>query len=226
MACEAPLNESMLEAAFARLPLLWLRHFGRSSVNAAQEAAAYHGLKGWGRTRFLVRKGRLLFAPTAPTGCVLRRTPILAWALLETLSRYPALPDVAVTFNCRDKPTFWLPEGPQPQGSYEKATTAVPRDGKPALVFSYTTGHTFSDVPLPDATFWGLPYARIRPWHQWLASTASASTPCEALPRRTSTRTPTLTLTPTQASEVPWEAKLDRMLWVGTAGVGNGKLGF
>ena len=72
----------------------------------------------------------------------------------------------------------------------------------PALVFSYTTGHTFSDVPLPDATFWGLPYARIPPWRTWLAKTAA------------------------HASASGWEAKIDQMLWVGTSGVGNGKLGF
>ena len=149
--------------------------------------ATYYGLKGWGRTFFVIRRGKLLYAAPKPTGCVLRRTPILAWALLETLERHPDLPDVAIAFNCRDKPTFWYPDGPQPQGSYERATTAVPNNGKPALAFSCalaaesrtasrlqtsghhaststaprlpadTTGHTFSDVPLPDYTFWGLP---------------------------------------------------------------------
>ena len=77
----------------------------------------------------------------------------------------------------------------------------MPRDGKPALAFSYTTGHTFSDVPLPDATFWGLPYARIPPWERWLVETASDPF-------------------------YEYSAKLPQMLWVGTTGVGNGKLGF
>ena len=127
----------------------------------------------------------------------------MAWALLEVIETHGKdIPDVVITLNCRDKPTYWYPDGPQPQGSYERATTAVPRDGKPALAFSYTTGHTFSDVPVPDATFWGLPYARIRPWEQWLASTAAVGSPSR------------------------WESKRDEMLWVGTTGVGNGKLGF
>ena len=77
------------------------------------------------------------------------------------------------------------------------------RDGKPALVFSYTTGHTFSDIPLPDYTFWGLPYARIPPWHTWLAQLDSVG-----------------------GGGTAWEQKKDQVLWVGTTGVGNGKLGF
>ena len=93
-------------------------------------------------------------------------------------------------------------DGPQPQGSYEIATTATTRDGRPALLFSYTTGHTYSDVPLPDYTFWGLPYAKIAPWQRWLEELDNGSIPSR------------------------WDAKLDRMLWVGTTGVGNGKLGF
>ena len=150
---------------------------------------------------FAVHKGRLLYAPIKPTGCVLRRTPIFAWALLDVLEKHRDLPDVVLPINCRDKPTFWLPDGPQPQGSYEIATTATSKDGKPALTFSYTTGHTFSDVPMPDYTFWGLPYARIRPWGQWLEETKDAKSSL-------------------------WENKRDQMLWVGTTGVGNGKLGF
>jgi len=194
-------NATAVDDGFARLPTHFLRHFAPHSMAFAQESAVYQGLKPWGRTRFVIHRGKLLFAPTLPSGCVLRRTPILAWALLSTLKRHPDLPDVAVTFNCRDKPTYWYPDGPQPMGSYEKATTAVPRDGKPALAFAYTTGHTFSDVPLPDATFWGLPYARIAPWDQWLRSTAAIA-------------------------HKPWESRIDQMLWVGTSGVGNGKLGF
>jgi ribosomal protein L21 len=87
----------------ARLPALWLRHWQPHSIGVAQERAAYSGLKGWGRTRFLIRNRRLLYAPTPPNGCVLRRTPILAWALLDTLERHPSLPDVSVLFNwCAD----------------------------------------------------------------------------------------------------------------------------
>ena len=108
---------------------------------------------------------------------------------------------MTIPFNCRDKPTYWYPDGPQPIGSYEKGTTATVRDGKPALAFAYTTGHTFSDIPLPDYTFWGLPYARIPPWEKWLAGRARAATS-------------------------HWSGKRDEMLWVGTTGVGNGKLGF
>lgn len=101
----------------------------------------------------------------------------------------------------RDKPTYWHPSGPQPQGSYEIGTTATSKDGRPALVFSYTTGHTFTDIPLPDATFWGLPYARIPSWEQWLRGLETGG-------------------------GVQWEQKQDTILWVGTTGVGNGKLGF
>ena len=202
------INTSEVAAGLDALPSHWLRHFSPHSVSAASLVATYRGLKGWGRTLFAIHRdnrgrGRLLFAPQGlgPNGCVLRRTPIFAWALLELLERHPSLPAVALPLNCRDKPTYWYPDGPQPQGSYEKATTATSKDGKPALAFSYTTGHTFSDVPLPDATFFGLPYARIPPWDQWLKTTAHA---------------------PTSS----WEAKRDQILWVGTTGVGNGKLGF
>lgn len=197
--CE--LNATAFSVGLQRLPAHWLRHFPQRAIGHVQTLQTYRGLKGWGRTLFTIRRGRLLYTPTPPTGCVLRRTPILAWALLELLERHPDLPDVAVPFNCRDKPTYWYPDGPQPQGSYEIGTTATVKDGRPALVFSYTTGHTFSDVPLPDCTFWGLPYARIPPWETWLAERAHA---------------------PTSS----WDAKIDRILWVGTTGVGNGKLGF
>ena len=229
------INATAVSVGLARLPAHWLRQFAPQSVGVPQERTTYSGLKGWGRTRFIIRRGRLLYAPTPPNGCVLRRTPILAWALLEALERHPTLPDVSVAFNCeataqitehpstpsafrlsvlkdarvrtpaltgRDKPTYWYPDGPQPQGNYEKATTATSKDGMAALVFSYTTGHTFSDVPLPDATFYGLPYARIPPWSQWLESLNDGR------------------------GGVSWASKLDKMLWVGTTGVGNGKLGF
>ena len=77
-----PLNISSLETALDALPAHWLRHFARGSVSAQQQLQTYSGLKGWGRTRFTIRKGRLHYTPHSPTGCVLRRTPILAWALL------------------------------------------------------------------------------------------------------------------------------------------------
>lgn len=60
----------------------------------------------------------------------------------------------------------------------------------PPLAFSYTTGRAFSDIPLPDYTYWGLPYADLPPWSDWLAYAAS---PANA-----------------------WEAKLDQMVWVGS----------
>ena len=97
MACR--FNESAVLDGLARLPKLWLRDFAPLSIGVSQERATYIGLKGWGRTRFLIRRGRLLYAPTPPNGCVLRRTPILAWALLETLERHPSLPDASIPFN-------------------------------------------------------------------------------------------------------------------------------
>ena len=117
------INATAVADALARLPSHWLRHFPPHSVSHVELRATYYGLKGWGRTFFVIRRGKLLYAAPKPTGCVLRRTPILAWALLETLERHPDLPDVAIAFNCRDKPTFWYPDGPQPQGSYERCTT-------------------------------------------------------------------------------------------------------
>ena len=104
-----------------------------------------------------------------------RRPPILAWALLETLKRHPSLPDVDIPVNCRDKP-----------GSSRRGKGFKP----PPLAFSYTTGREFSDVPLPDYTFWGLPYADLPPWPEWLHFAASP--------------------------ENAWERKLDKMVWVGS----------
>ena len=51
-------------------------------------------------------------------------------------------------------------------------------------------GRAFSDIPLPDYTYWGLPYADLPPWPDWLAFTSSA--------------------------ENAWETKLDQMIWVGS----------
>ena len=195
------LNATDIAAGFDALPAHWLRHWPPRSVSHTSITNTYKGLKGWGRTLFSIKRGKVRFAPLPPSGCVLRRTPIFAWALLELAERYPDLPAAVLPLNCRDKPTYWLPDGPQPHGAYEIGTTATPRDGKAALAFSYTTGHTFSDVPMPDYTFWGLPYARIPPWEAWLRESAAAPTS-------------------------HWEKKIDQMLWVGTTGVGNGKLGF
>jgi len=195
-----PFNDTLFREGLQQLPQHWLRHFSPRSISLGQQQKTWRGLKGWGRTLFVIQRGRLLYAPLAPTGCMLRRTPILAWALLETLERHPDLPDVSIPFNCRDQPLYWYPDGLQPQGGYEISTTATTSDGKPALVFSYTTGHTFSDIPFPDYTFWGLPYAHIPPWERWLAEREGAP----------SSR---------------WENKIDKLLWVGTTGVGNGAAG-
>ena len=195
-----PFNDTLFREGLQQLPQHWLRHFSPRSISLGQQQKTWRGLKGWGRTLFVIQRGRLLYAPLAPTGCMLRRTPILAWALLETLERHPDLPDVSIPFNCRDQPLYWYPDGPQPQGGYEISTTATTSDGKPALVFSYTTGHTFTDIPFPDYTFWGLPYAHIPPWERWLAEREGAP----------SSR---------------WENKIDKLLWVGTTGVGNGAAG-
>ena len=90
------INTSEVAAGLDALPSHWLRHFSPHSVSAASLVATYRGLKGWGRTLFAIHRdnrgrGRLLFAPQGlgPNGCVLRRTPILAWALLELLEPPP-----------------------------------------------------------------------------------------------------------------------------------------
>ena len=123
-------NETALGDALGHLPAHWLRHIKPRSIGPRELRQTYSSLKGWGRTLFVISRGRLLYLPTKPTGCVLRRTPILAWALLETLERHDDIPDVVIPFNCRDKPTFWMPDGPQPQTAYERGTTAVPVDGE------------------------------------------------------------------------------------------------
>ena len=110
------INATAVSDGLNRLPAHWLRHFARQSVGVPQDRAAYFGLKGWGRTRFIIRRGRLLYAPTPPNGCVLRRTPILAWALLEALERHPTLPDVSVAFNC--EATAQVPERPSAPSAF------------------------------------------------------------------------------------------------------------
>ena len=60
----------------------------------------------------------------------------------------------------------------------------------PPLAFSYTTGRAFSDIPLPDYTYWSLPYADLPPWESWLDFT--------------------------RAPANGWGQKLDQMIWVGS----------
>ena len=74
---------------------------------------------------------------------------------------------------CRDKPGSLI-QGGRP----------------PPLAFSYTTGRPFSDIPLPDYTYWSLPYADLPPWPDWLSFT--------------------------RARENQWSQKLDKMIWVGS----------
>ena len=171
-------NETSLSERVSALPSYFLRHWPPRSVTFAKAQATYEGLAGWGRTRFQIVGGKLYYPDLKHNtfGCVLRRTPILAWALLELLDRHPDLPDVDIPVNCRDKP-----------GSIRNK-----RGGLPPLAFSYTTGRAFSDIPLPDYTYWGLPYADLPPWDQWLAHAGST------------------------APEHAWDRKLDKMIWVGS----------
>ena len=163
-----------LGAQIRALPGYFLRHWAPKSVTFQQTQQTYNQLAGWGRTRFQIVGGKLFYPNLKHNtfGCVLRRTPILAWALLELLELHPDLPDVDIPVNCLDKP-----------GSLARATTKQ-------LAFSYTTGRAFTDVPLPDYTYWGLPYAELPPWSNWLADTA--------------------------APGLDWEHKLDKMIWVGS----------
>jgi hypothetical protein len=103
----------------------------------------YESLAGWGRTRFQVVDGKLYYPNLQHNtfGCVLRRTPILAWALLQTLDRH-AVADVDIPINCRDKPGT-----PLSQRLARNAET-------PPLAFSYTTASSYADIPLPDYTYW------------------------------------------------------------------------
>jgi hypothetical protein len=132
-------NESHVKEQIEGLPGYFMRHWQPRSVSFAQAQRTYAGLAGWGRTRFQIVGGKLYYPNLKHNtfGCVLRRTPILAWALLEMLERHPDTPDVDLPVNCRDKP------GSQLSGARI-----------PELAFSYTTGRAFSDVPLPDYTYW------------------------------------------------------------------------
>ena len=167
------INGTQVHQQILGLPGYFLRHWAPRSVSFAQAQRTYNGLAGWGRTRFQVVGGKLYYPDLKHNtfGCVLRRTPILAWALLEMLERYPHTPDVDLPVNCRDKP-----------GSQLRRPGAASE-----LAFSYTTGRAFSDVPLPDYTYWGLPYADLPPWSDWLSRPMAA-----------------------------WEEKLDQMIWVGS----------
>ena len=167
------LNATEVRRQIEGLPAYFMRHWAPRSVTFAMAQRTYNSLAGWGRTRFQVMDGKLYYPDLKHNtfGCVLRRTPILAWALLEMLERHPQLPDVDVPVNCRDKP-----------GSQIRASGGVPE-----LAFSYTTARAFSDVPLPDYTYWGLPYADLPPWTEWLARPMPS-----------------------------WEQKLDQMIWVGS----------
>eukprot|EP00965_Chrysotila_dentata_P013323 440744-Pleurochrysis_carterae.AAC.2 len=130
-------------AGLDNLPALFLRHWPSRSVSFKRTNSAFNSLKRWGRARFTIVGGQLYFSKEPPHttwGCVLRRTPMLAWALLEVLRIDPQLPDVDLPINCRDKPTFWVPGGPRPKPGFEAATTFYPADGHPVLAFSYTTG--------------------------------------------------------------------------------------
>ena len=74
----------------------------------------------------------------------------------------------------------------------------------PDLVFAYTTERGHSAVPLPDYTYWGLPYINLPPWQQWLEQTAAGRAARLSSKKR----------------GVPWEgglsAKRNQMIWVGS----------
>ena len=170
--CE-PLNESATLDELARLPAYYMRHWQPRSVSLAESSRTYASLAGWGRTRFQIVGGQLYYPDLKHNtfGCVLRRTPIMAWALLQTLARHPDTPDVDIPLNCRDKPgSFLLPREGEGVGTVAAA--------KPALAFSYTTSRRYSDAPLPDYTYWGLPYVELPPWDAWLEATRDESRRC------------------------------------------------
>ncbi|KAL1522139.1 hypothetical protein AB1Y20_021779 [Prymnesium parvum] len=173
-ACLLNATADDLPTEIRALPAYFLRHWPPKSVTFAEAQRTYESLAGWGRTRFQIVSGRLYYPNLKHNtfGCVLRRTPILAWALLELLERHPLLPDVDLAVNCRDKPGSVL-------GTMRKP-----------LAFSYTTGRAFTDVPLPDYTYWGLPYAELPPWPAWMASMDDP--------------------------QFEWESKVDKMIWVGS----------
>lgn len=84
-----------------------------------------------------------------------------------------------------------LPSPPLPSAAgRDKPGNGIRGLRAPPLAFSYTTARGTSDIPLPDYTYWGLPYADLPPWPEWLRF---ASRP-----------------------ENSWERKLDQMVWVGS----------
>ena len=160
-------NRTMAAERLAALPAHFLRHWADRSIGLGQMQLSYNSLAGWGRTRFQVVDGKLYYPDLKHNtfGCVLRRTPILAWALLEMLDRH-ALADVDIPFNCRDKPGNRVAQrlvddgGTTSRRGIKRGKETLP------LAFSYTTGAMYTDIPLPDYTYW------VRP------------SPCSKAPRR------------------------------------------
>ena len=165
-------NASVAVDDLDRLPAYFLRHWREKSISFEKAQETYQNLAAWGRTRFVIRDNKLFYPDLKHNtfGCVLRRTPIMAWALLEMLEHH-TVPDVDIPVNCRDKP-----------GSLLQAD--------PVLAFSYTTGAAFSDIPLPDYTYWSLPYADLPPWPAWIDFT--------------------------RKPENTWAGKVNKMIWVGS----------
>jgi len=166
-------NRTMATERLAALPAHFLRHWADRSIGLGQMQHSYNSLKTRGRTRFQVVDGKLYYPDLKlkTFGCVLRRTPILAWALLEMLDRH-AVADVDIPFNCRDKPgnrvaKRLVDDGGTTSRRRSKSVTETPR-----LAFSYTTGAMYTDIPLPDYTYW------VRP------------TPCSKAPRRAHAQAP------------------------------------
>ena len=95
-------NHTPIGERIDALPQYFLRHWPPRSVDFAMSQRTYQdSLVGWGRTRFQIVGGQLYYPDLKHNtfGCVLRRTPILAWALLETLQRHKDLPDVDIPVN-------------------------------------------------------------------------------------------------------------------------------
>ena len=94
-------NATDVGPKIAALPAYFLRHWPPRSVSFATAQQTYEQQAGWGRTRFQIVKGQLYYPDLKHNtfGCVLRRTPILAWALLEMLQRHPGVPDVDISVN-------------------------------------------------------------------------------------------------------------------------------
>ena len=140
------LNLTATSVQVSALPSYFLRHWPLRSVSMRHMQETYDSLAGWGRTRFQIVGMKLYFPDLEHNtfGCVLRRTPILAWALLETLERH-VVGDVDIPVNCRDKPNSLL--------SHELSGSRG--DGNlPPFAFSYTTSATHADIPIPDYTYW------------------------------------------------------------------------